>query len=42
MPLEIERKYLVNLEKWKALTKHEVHYYRQGGTLTDFKKIDIK
>ena len=38
MPLEIERKYLVNLKKWQALTKPGAHYYRQGYILTGPKK----
>ena len=38
MALEIERKYLVNLKKWQALSKPEAHYYRQGYILTDPKK----
>ena len=38
MPLEIERKYLVNLEKWLALSKPEAHHYRQGYIVTDPKK----
>ncbi|MEO9147123.1 MAG: UPF0158 family protein [Ginsengibacter sp.] len=38
MPLEIERKYLVNHKKWQALSKPEGHHYRQGYILTDPKK----
>jgi CYTH domain-containing protein len=38
MALEIERKYLVNLQEWQALSKPEVHHYRQGYILADPKK----
>lgn len=35
MPLEIERKYLVDREKWQALSKREGQLYRQGYLVTD-------
>ena len=38
MPLEIERKYLVNLKKWLALAKPKGNHYRQGYIVTDPKK----
>lgn len=38
MAIEIERKYLVNVKKWDALSKPESHHYRQGYILTDPKK----
>lgn len=38
MPLEIERKYLVNPEKWLALSKPEGAHYSQGYILNDPKK----
>ncbi|MEO8854865.1 MAG: UPF0158 family protein, partial [Ginsengibacter sp.] len=38
MPLEIERKYLVNLTKWLALSKPRGNHYRQGYIVTDPKK----
>lgn len=38
MALEIERKYLVNHEKWQALSKPEGQHYRQGYILIDPKK----
>ena len=38
MALEIERKYLVNHQKWQALSKPAGQHYRQGYLLTDPKK----
>jgi adenylate cyclase len=35
MAQEIERKYLVHLEKWAAVAKPQGEYYRQGYILTD-------
>ncbi|MCX6232462.1 MAG: CYTH domain-containing protein [Bacteroidetes bacterium] len=35
MPLEIERKFLVNQEKWNAIEKPQQNNYRQGYLLTD-------
>lgn len=35
MGLEIERKYLVNQEKWQLLEQPQGEYYRQGYLLTD-------
>jgi CYTH domain-containing protein len=35
MPKEIERKFLINHEKWKTLKKPNGEYYRQGYILTD-------
>ncbi|MBV4360592.1 CYTH domain-containing protein [Pinibacter aurantiacus] len=38
MPLEIERKYLVDHKKWNALDKPEGKFYRQGYLSTDENK----
>ncbi len=35
MGIEIERKYLVNKEKWNKVSKPEKHFYRQGYLLTE-------
>jgi len=35
MGIEIERKYLVNKEKWNKITKTEKQFIRQGYLLTD-------
>lgn len=35
MPLEIERKFLVNAERWTAVQKPVPEFYRQGYLLTD-------
>jgi adenylate cyclase len=35
MGLEIERKFLVNIEKWNNIEKPDKNYYRQGYLLTD-------
>lgn len=35
MGKEIERKFLVDLEKWNTLSKPAGHHYRQGYILTD-------
>jgi len=33
--VEIERKYLVHIEKWNRIDKGKKHFYRQGYLLTD-------
>ena len=38
MGIEIERKYLIDLEKWEKLEKPPGCHYRQGYLLTDSKK----
>jgi adenylate cyclase len=35
MGIEIERKFLINKEKWKQTSKGEAHFYRQGYISTD-------
>ena len=35
MPIEIERKFLVNIPKWKELSKPIGEVFRQGYLLTD-------
>ena len=35
MAVEIERKYLVHIEKWNRIDKGKKHFYRQGYLLTD-------
>ncbi len=38
MGIEIERKYLVNKDKWKQVVKAEGNYYRQGYLLVELNK----
>jgi len=38
MGQEIERKYLINKEKWQQVNKADGHFYRQGYILTDPQK----
>lgn len=38
MAIEIERKYLVNKEKWESVNKKERQFYRQGYLITDINK----
>jgi adenylate cyclase len=35
MPKEIERKYLVNKQKWEKVNKPKGQLYRQGYMMTD-------
>jgi len=38
MAVEIERKYLVDIDKWNKTEKGTKHFYRQGYILTDPEK----
>ena len=39
MPIEIERKYLIDLEKWQLVDKPIGHFYRQGYLSSDQNKV---